>query len=272
MELIFGQKTLIMGIVNVTPDSFYDGGRYGDSVKAYDHAMKLLADGADIIDIGGESSRPGALPVQDDEERDRVCPVIERILREVPHAFISVDTVKSSVARSALECGARMINDISGMNADAQMTEVCASHNAYAVIMHMRGTPLTMQKDTGYADLVDDVVSSLRSSAERAVSAGVARSRIVVDPGIGFGKTLEQNYLLINNIASFKKIGFPVLVGLSRKSLIAGVLPAGEDRLPATIALDAVSIIHGADIIRVHDVKEHTLARDAIDMLKRVSA
>ena len=260
-----------MGIVNVTPDSFYDGGRHFSADAAFDHAMRLVAEGADILDIGGESSRPGAEPVSLQEELDRVCPVVERVRRDNRDAVISVDTVKSAVASEAVKLGADMINDISGLS-DPAMTGVCASSGAWVVIQHIRGTPQTMQNDTFYADFSADVERFLLGAAERAQSEGVSRGRIILDPGIGFGKSLEQNYRVIQNIPKLKRAGYPVLIGLSRKSLIGGVLPEGEDRLPATIALDAVCSVYGADIVRVHDVKAHALALRAVDMLRKVPA
>lgn len=272
MNIFSGNRTLVMGIVNVTPDSFYDGGRHADVSSACEHALRLLSEGADILDIGGESTRPGAGFISGKEEMSRVIPVINGVLRKAPDAFISIDTWKSSVAEAALSAGARMVNDISGFNADDRMCEVCAAHDAYAVLMHMRGTPRTMQDDLEYEDIISDIEVSLMKSAERAISGGVKREKIVIDPGIGFSKSVEHNYQIIKNIARFKRMGFPILIGLSRKSLIGKVIPEGEDRLPATIALDAVSMMNGADIIRVHDVKDHVLARDAVEMLKRVSA
>jgi len=272
MNIFSAHRTIIMGIVNATPDSFYDGGLHADADSACAHALSLLSEGADIIDIGGESSRPGAGFVTPEEEISRVIPVIERVLGKAPEAFISVDTWKSEVAEAALNAGAKMINDISGFTADDKMCGVCAAHDAYAVLMHMRGTPQTMQDDLVYEDCISEIEVSLRNSIHKALAAGVRREKIVIDPGIGFSKSVEQNYLIINNVARFKKMGYPVLIGLSRKSLIGKVIPEGADRLPATIALDAVSVMNGADIIRVHDVKDHVLVRDVIEMLKRVSA
>ena len=271
MEIRFGHKTLIMGIVNATPDSFYDGGAHCDADSAFDHAMKLLDEGADILDIGGESSRPGAEAVGEELELERVCPVVERIRAARPDAVLSVDTYKPRVADEALSLGAAMINDIRGLS-DPRMASVCAAHDAWAVIMHMKGAPQTMQRDTAYESLIDDIESFLLDAASRALTAGVRPTRIILDPGIGFGKSLEQNYRIIQNIPRFRGTGYPVLVGLSRKSLIGGVLPEGEDRLPATIALDAVCAASGADIVRVHDVRAHVLALRAVDMLRKVPA
>jgi dihydropteroate synthase len=272
MNLVFGQKTLIMGIVNTTPDSFYDGGKYARPDQAFAHAMQLYADGADIVDIGGESSRPGAETISDQQEIDRVCPVIERIMREKPDAFISVDTTKSSVAREACTLGVQMINDISGLHADEEIARVSARFKTYLVLMHMRGNPQNMQDNTGYTNLCSDIIESLQQSASKALQEGISSTKIIIDPGIGFSKTVDQNYEIIAGLHRFKTLGYPILIGLSRKSLIGKIIPDGGDRLPATIALDAISALNGADIVRVHDVKEHLLALKAVDMLRRISA
>jgi dihydropteroate synthase len=258
-----------MGILNVTPDSFYDGGRYADTDRAYDHAMQMAEEGADIIDVGGESTRPGSKPVSSVEEIDRVCPVIERISRMVSIP-ISIDTTKSSVAQEAVKAGASIINDISGLTFDPGIIKVAAEHDTGLVVSHIRGIPENMQKNTSYADLLQDILDFLKLSSENAVQSGVAREKIIIDPGIGFGKSLEQNYIILNNIHLLRVTGFPVLIGLSRKSLIGRIYNADEDRLPATIALNAAAVMHGADIVRVHDVKANRLALDSIDFLKSV--
>lgn len=259
----------IMGILNVTPDSFYDGGKFADPSAAVNHALSMIHQGADIIDVGGESTRPGALAVSPKEEIRRTIPVIEK-LRGMTDREISIDTSKSSVAREALSAGATMVNDISGLTFDGGMAETIAAHDAFVVIMHIQGTPETMQKDPRYNNLIDDVLSFLKERIDYAVRAGIRKEKIIIDPGIGFGKTLEDNYRLLNNIHRFRETGFPVLVGLSRKSLISRLI-GDEDRLPATIALNTVAIQGGADIIRVHDVREHSLIRESLSMLKRVS-
>jgi dihydropteroate synthase len=268
-ELEFGKRTLIMGIVNVTPDSFYDGGTHADAGSAADHALKLLNEGADILDIGGESTRPGAAAVSVQQELDRVCPVIERVLSERPDAFISVDTFKPEVAARTLSLGARMINDVTGLSESDAIAESCAAHDAYIVLMHMRGTPRTMQSDTSYADLCGEVRDFLVRAAEKALHAGVRREHVVIDPGIGFAKTTEQNYDIISHLDIFAETGYPVLMALSRKSLIGNVIGKDEDRLPATIALNAVSVFKGARIIRVHDVKDHVSAMKTVDAIRR---
>jgi dihydropteroate synthase len=258
----------IMGILNVTPDSFYDGGRYADAGRAIERAYRLRDEGADIIDIGGESTRPGALPVNETEEIDRVCPVIEAVAKDIG-VPISVDTNKAGVARAALAAGASIINDISGLTFDGGMAGVAAAGGAGLVLMHIQGRPEFMQKDPRYGELIAEICGFLAAAARKAVEAGVEREKIIVDPGIGFGKTLEDNYIILQNIREFGKLGFPVLVGLSRKSLIGRLYNTDEDRLPATIALNAVALLNGAEIIRVHDVKEHRLALAALEMLER---
>ncbi|HSV98214.1 MAG TPA: dihydropteroate synthase [Spirochaetota bacterium] len=258
-----------MGIVNVTPDSFYDGGRYFDTESAKAHARRLCADGADILDIGGESSRPGARRISEQEEMDRVCPVIEFAARNFD-TVVSVDTCRAGVAAAALGAGATVINDISALGMDDEMAPLAARTGAYVVLMHMKGAPQTMQDNPVYGDVVAEVAGALDERAEYAMSAGIGRDRIILDPGIGFGKTMEHNYLILRNLGRFKRSGFPLLVGLSRKSLIGGLYDDESDRLPATIALNAVAVMAGADIIRVHDVREHRLAMEAVTMLSRV--
>ena len=262
-------RTRIMGILNVTPDSFYDGGRYVDTAIAIDHAMLMVSEGADIIDVGGESTRPGSKPVSAAEEIDRVCPVIEKITRgsAIP---VSIDTTKSAVAAEAVKSGAVIINDISGLTFDPGIIKVAAENNTGLVVSHIRGIPENMQKNTSYGNLLQDILDFLKLSAENAVQSGVKREKIIIDPGIGFGKSLEQNYVILNNIRLLRESGFPVLIGLSRKSLIGKLYKSDEDRLPATIALNAAAVLRGADIVRVHDVKAHRLALDSIDFLKSV--
>ncbi len=261
-------RTVIMGILNLTPDSFYDGGVYNNAEKGFLHALKMFEDGADIIDAGGESSRPGAASVSVNEEIDRVVPVIERIKKELPIP-VSIDTTKSAVALEAVKAGASIINDISGLTFDLEIIRVAADYKTGLIINHIKGTPADMQKNTGYNDIIKDILDFLNISLNNALENGVSKDKIILDPGIGFGKSLEQNYIILNNIARFKESGYPVLIGLSRKSLIGRLYKEDEDRLPATIALNAVAVNNGADIIRVHDVKAHRLAMDSIDFLKR---
>lgn len=261
-------KTTIMGILNVTPDSFYDGGKYISIDSALHRAESIFNEGADIIDVGGESTRPGSMPVSVQEEIDRVCPVVEKIFREIG-IRISVDTTKAEVAEEALKHGASMINDISGLAFDRRMSDVIAQYKADLVVMHMKGRPLDMQKNIYYENLIQDILDFLNESATIAVNKGVDKRRIIIDPGIGFGKTMEQNYRIIDNMEKFVETGFPVLVGLSRKSFISSLYNSDDESLWATIALNSISVNKGASIIRVHDVKAHRLAMDAVDFLKK---
>ncbi|HDP81008.1 MAG TPA: dihydropteroate synthase [Spirochaetes bacterium] len=261
-----GSQIRIMGILNVTPDSFYDGGRYAKPKEALNRAREMIAEGADIIDVGGESSRPGAVPPGEQEECDRVCPVIEALTRETALP-LSVDTRNPAVAEAALKAGAVIVNDISGLGADG-MPGVVSRYGAHVVIMHMKGSPETMQKDPVYEDVVGEVYGFLEQRSRLAVESGIDRDKIIVDPGIGFGKTMEHNYEILKNMEYFTDLGFPVLVGLSRKSLIGNLYP-GADRLPATIALNSAAVMRGASILRVHDVREHVLAVKALENLKR---
>ena len=259
-----GERTLIMGILNVTPDSFSDGGQFFNPDTALVHAEKMIADGADIIDVGGESTRPGGEPVSVEEEIQRVVPVIAALTKrtEVP---ISVDTTKSEVARAALDAGAAIVNDISALRFDFYVADAVARAGAGLVLMHSRGTPATMHRLPAVADIMHEVTHSLRASIKMAERRGVKRESIVIDPGIGFGKTQEQNLELIAKldqlIAAFPD--YPLLIGTSRKSFIGRILadesgtPAGpEDRLYGTMATITAAILHGAHIVRVHDVKE----------------
>jgi dihydropteroate synthase len=254
-------RTLIMAILNVTPDSFYDGGVIKDKRDAIRRAVRMADDGADIIDVGGESTRPGAAEVSTDEELSRVIPVIDAIAKRV-RIPISVDTRKSAVAEEAIRHGASMINDVSGLNHDAGMALVAARYGVPVILMHMRSTPRDMQTKTDYRDVVRDVMEELGSAVRRAVSSGISKDRIVIDPGIGFSKTAEQNLEILNRLREFRSMGLPVCVGLSRKSFIGALLGRGDplERLAGTIASCAVAVTNGADILRVHDVRE---ARDA---------
>ena len=249
-------RTRIMGVLNVTPDSFYDGGRYWDPYTAVRHGQRMAEEGADIIDVGGESTRPGAEPVQLEEELRRVIPVIER-LKDRAGQPISIDTRKAEVARRAIGAGAGMVNDVSGMTADPEMVETVASAGVPVVIMHTAGTPRDMQRNPGYRDTVGEIVDWLGARIEHAVAHGIRRSRIIIDPGIGFGKRLSDNLLLIRSLASFRKLNCPILIGPSRKAFIGRVLDAEKDeRMEGTAAAVTLSVANGASIIRVHDVRE----------------
>jgi dihydropteroate synthase len=251
-----GARTLVMGILNVTGDSFYDGGRYSDQTEAVHRGVTMAEDGADIIDIGGESTRPGAEPVPAGEEVERVVPVISALC-EMIDVPISVDTYKSEVAREAVAAGASIINDISAMRFDEGMAELAASAEVPVVLMHMQGTPRDMQDDPSYDNVVREISEFLSERVKYAEARGVPRDSVIVDPGIGFGKTTEHNLEILAGMASFRDIGCPVLVGPSRKSFIGNVLELPVDeRLEGTAAAVAVAVMNGADIVRVHDVKE----------------
>lgn len=267
---IAGERTRIMGILNVTPDSFYDGGRYFDRSRAVDRAYAMAAEGADIIDIGGESTRPGAEPVSAEAQIDRVCPVIEAVAKDIGIP-LSVDTTSAAVARAALGCGASIVNDISGCTFDEGVLDAVAAAGASLVIMHIQGTPAMMQAAPRYDDLMEEIVRFLVSRRDRALEKGIGREKIILDPGIGFGKTMEDNYRILNNLHELCRLGHPVLVGLSRKSMIGKLYQGDQERLPATIALNTVAVLAGASIIRVHDVREHALALAGLSMLRKVS-
>ncbi len=247
---------LVMGILNVTPDSFFDGGKHHTMEGALDHALRMIEEGADIIDIGGESTRPYADPVPEEEELRRIVPVIEA-LRASSDILISVDTYKAGVADAALRAGADIINDISGLTYDDAMAQVVARNDAWVVIMHIKGTPRNMQVDPHYDDVVVEISEFLRLQMDHAVRAGVDPEKIIIDPGIGFGKRVEDNLRILKMLGEFKKLGRPVLIGTSMKSFIGKVagLPI-EERVEGTLASLAVALMNGADILRVHDVKK----------------
>ena len=254
-ELSFGQRTLIMGILNVTPDSFSDGGCYLGVAAAIDHAKEIAKDGADVIDVGGESSRPGASPASAEEELARVLPVVEGLADEIS-VPISIDTCKSEVARRALETGAHIVNDITALQGDAEMAKVVAEMGAGVILMHMRGTPRTMQQSPVYDDVVSDISSWLQRRIEYAETEGIPPDRIVVDPGIGFGKTVDHNLEILRRLDEFHHLNKPVLIGTSRKSFIGKILDLPvNSRIEGTAATITWAIAHGADMVRVHDVK-----------------
>ncbi len=248
-------KAYVMGIVNVTPDSFSDGGKYFEKSKAVDYALKLIEDGAQIIDIGGESSRPGAEPVHLDEELKRVIPVIEELVKYKPDSFISIDTMKSIVAESALSIGAKIVNDISSFSYDKKMLEIVKKHNACVILMHMKGNPSNMQNSPYYEDVVSEVYDYLVEKTHTAQKNGI--KNIIIDPGIGFGKRVMDNYELIKRLNEFKGIGLPILVGVSRKSFLGKALQLNiEERDDPTLAAETIAIKNGARIIRTHNVKK----------------
>ena len=260
--------TVLMGIVNVTPDSFSDGGRFIDSVLAVDHAARLADEGAEIVDIGGESTRPGAEPVAANEEWRRVGPVL-KALRPKTEARISIDTYKPEIAAKAIGLGADMVNDVTGLR-DERMRDVVAKEGAAVVIMHMKGEPTTMQRAPTYRDVVSDVFAFLDLQTKAALAAGVARESIVVDPGLGFGKKPEHNTEILRRLEAFRSLGFPILVGASRKSFIGAVGGGGVDeRLEGSLAAASLAVEHGADLLRVHDVAATAKAIKVTDAVAR---
>ena len=255
----------VMGIVNVTPDSFSDGGRFLDPERAIAHGRRLVAQGADILDIGGESTRPGAQAVSAEDELGRVEPVVAGLAGTAP---VSIDTSKALVAAAALDRGAEIVNDVTALRADPDLAGLCAERGCTVVLMHMLGSPRTMQDDPRYEDVVDEVRRFLAGRVEAAVSAGVAEERIWVDPGIGFGKTVEHNLELLRRLDEIVAIGRPVVIGTSRKSFL-GKLAGGRDegRLGGTIASNVLALAAGADVFRVHDVAEARQALDAAEAI-----
>jgi dihydropteroate synthase len=259
--LLLGKRTLIMGVLNVTPDSFSDGGKFLSVPKAVQRALEIERAGADILDIGGESTRPGSAGVPATEELRRVLPVLEA-LRGRLRIPISIDTRKSVVAEIAVGAGAQIINDVSGLAHDPKVARVAARHRVPIILMHMRGEPRTMQKMPFARNVMSDVIKGLRRSIAIARSAGIAQSQIVIDPGIGFGKSLEQNYELLRKLPEIARLGYPLLVGTSRKGFLGAALaqkgksPPSEARIFATAATVAAGILGGAHIVRVHDVAE----------------
>jgi dihydropteroate synthase len=266
--LTLGKRTLLMGVLNVTPDSFSDGGLFFDKEKAISHGLRLVEEGADIIDIGGESTKPGSKPLELEEELRRVIPVIKSISAEVD-VPISIDTYKSTVAQKAIEAGAEIINDISGLNFDPSLAKVASKEDTPLVLMHIRGTPETMQKNVHYDSLFSEILQYLKDSIQRAESAGLDPRQIIVDPGIGFGKTVEDNLLIIKNLNEFRILGKPILLGTSRKSFIGKILNAevGE-RLEGTLSSITVGVLNGANIIRCHDALQAKRAIAVADAIR----
>ena len=268
-EVSLKDRFMIMGILNVTPDSFSDGGDYLDVDKALKRVEEMINEGADIVDVGGESTRPFAEPVSLDEELRRVVPVIESVKKEFPEVVLSIDTYKSKVAQEALDRGVEIVNDISGLGFDEKLIEVLAGSNCGIVEMHIKGTPKNMQKDPHYDDVVLEINEKFKEILEKLRSAGVDEERVVLDPGIGFGKRFENNLEILNNIEAFKIWGRPILIGTSRKSFIGGVLGIEnpKERLFGTIASNVVAFIKGAHIFRVHDVRAH---KEALKLAKAI--
>jgi dihydropteroate synthase len=282
--LSLGERTRIMGVVNVTPDSFYDGGRYGERPSAVEHALRLLDDGADIIDVGGESTRPGARvtgsqsSVNDAQELQRVIPVISEIKRVRPAAIVSVDTYKSGVARAAVEAGAEIVNDVSGLCWDTEMAHTLAELNCGVVLMHVRGRPEEWRSLPRLQDPVELVNRELGERAHVAMRAGIERERIVLDPGFGFGKNYDENYPLLARLNELQRLSFPLLAGTSRKSFVGKAICRGngtapvEERLFGSVAAAVLSIGKGAHIVRVHDVKATAEAASLVDTIETTAA
>jgi dihydropteroate synthase len=265
--LVLGKRTLVMGVLNVTPDSFSDGGKFFDFSSAVDHALAMQREGADLLDIGAESTRPGAADIGAAEELRRILPVLEG-LRKRLKIPISVDTRRAIVAEAAIAAGAQIVNDISGLAFDPQLARVAARHGIPLILMHMRGTPGTMQKKPFARNVFRDVTAGLRKSIAIARRAGIAKSQLILDPGIGFGKSFAQNYELLANLPQLARLGYPLLVGTSRKGFLGATLARGgkpapaQERLWATAATVTASILGGAHIVRVHDVAEMAKRND----------
>ena len=259
-------RPLVMGVVNITPDSFSDGGKFLAANAAIDHGLQLIEEGADILDIGGESTRPGAEPVNIDEELRRVLPIIQAMQgKNVP---ISIDTMKPEVMKAAIQAGVSMVNDVNALRADGAL-EVCAESNVGVCLMHMQGSPRTMQLEPSYSDVVAEVKTFLLDRAQACERAGIARGRIVIDPGFGFGKNREHNLTLLRRLKEFRELGYAILAGLSRKSVLGKI--TGQDvvsRVPASVAAALLAVQNGAHIVRVHDVRA---TKDALAILHAVN-
>jgi dihydropteroate synthase len=267
--LDISKKTLVMGILNVTPDSFFDGGKYYDIEDALNRARKMIDDGADIIDIGGESTRPNSTYVSAEEEARRIVPVIKELSKEI-QIPISIDTYKSEVADKAIKAGAQIINDISGLQADKEMVRVAAANNTPIIIMHIRGRPHDFPKDPVYVELIPEIISFLERRIEYSVKSGIARDKIIIDPGIGFGKRAEHNLEILKHLNKFKHLNLPIMIGTSHKSFISKALELSgsndtkenNSRLIGTLVSLVIAVSKGANIVRVHDVK------DAVQVIK----
>tara|TARA_B100000900_G_scaffold376912_1_gene359947 strand:+ start:560 stop:1396 length:837 start_codon:yes stop_codon:yes gene_type:complete len=265
------RETLVMGIVNVTPDSFSDGGKFFSPEFAITHASKLIRQGADIIDIGGESTRPGAEQVPESEELKRVIPVIEKIRIENPGILISIDTTKASVAKHAVEAGANIINDVSGLSFDNNMVGIVKRFDIPVVIMHMKGNPQNMQFNPKYKDIVNEILDFFKIKIKIAIQSGINRSMIILDPGIGFGKTVEHNFELLSRLNEFNVLELPIMIGPSRKSFIGITLDLPpDDRVEGTAAAVSAGVMNGANIVRVHDVKSMKRVVRIIEKIRNV--
>ena len=263
--------TLIMGILNLTPDSFSDGGQFSDKNQATDYALKMIEDGADMIDIGGESTRPGAEPVSLDEELKRTISIIKSI-RQQSDCLISIDTYKSPVAEAALDVGANLVNDISGLTFDEKMIDIVIARKVPVILMHMKGTPRSMQVDPHYDNVIEEICEFFKRKVKSAKNSGILDNMIILDPGIGFGKRLEDNFEIIRELKQICAMGYPILLGPSRKSFIGASLNLPvEERLEGTLASITAGIMNGANIIRVHDVKETLRAVKIIEKIMGIN-
>jgi len=261
------KKVAIMGILNLTPDSFYDGGKYKTKKEVLKRVEQMIEEGADIVDVGGESTRPGAERVSTEEEIKRTIPYIRKItsLFDIP---LSIDTYKAKVAEEAIEAGAQMVNDISGLRFDPKMARIVSLHKVPLVIMHIKGTPKDMQNNPCYDSLMDEIISYLREGLEIATTAGIDKEKIIVDPGIGFGKRVEHNLFILKRLSELKVLGSPILIGVSRKSFIGKVLNLPlEERLAGSLAATCVAVLEGAKIVRTHDIKE---TREVVDLAEAI--
>ena len=266
--LILGERTLLMGVLNVTPDSFSDGGLYFDAGAAVARALEIQSAGADILDIGGESTRPGAAAISAEEELARILPVLNKLRGQLTIP-ISIDTSKATVAEAAAEAGAEIINDVTALRADARIAEVARRYKLPLILMHMRGTPRTMQQKPFARDAMRDITSGLKKATASALRSGVAKSQIVLDPGFGFGKSYEQNFEFLARLPELARLGYPLLIGTSRKSFLGRALGGApeSDRIWATAATVAASILQGAHIVRVHDVAEMAQVARVTDVI-----
>jgi len=270
-SLELSKRTHVMGILNVTPDSFSDGGRYLEREKAIEHGLSMARDGADIIDVGGESTRPYSKKISVDEEMERVIPVIEALSREL-NIPICIDTYKSEIAKKAIQAGASMINDISAFRIDPDLIPVVQESGVPVILMHMKGTPDSMQDNPTYDDLMGEILDFLKNAVDRALNGGINEDMIIIDPGIGFGKTFDHNLQIINTLHKFHSLGRPILLGTSRKAFIGHILDKEpQDRDTGTMATIAAGVMNGAHIVRVHDVKKGVETVKVIDAIKRGS-
>lgn len=272
-----GKQTIIMGTLNVTPDSFSDGGKYFSIKSAVNHAIAMEKEGADIIDIGGESTRPGAKPILLDEEINRVIPVLEELVKKIKIP-ISIDTSKSKIAKKTLEIGANMINDITALQGDKLLASVVAEYDVPICLMHMKGSPWNMQKNPVYDDIVKEITSFLKKRADYAILCDIKKKNIILDPGLGFGKRtgkgIEDNCVILSRLPELKSLGYPILIGASRKTFIGNICDAKKplpvtERLEGSLAAACIGVVNGADIIRVHDVKETRRCIDIVDCIIR---